>query len=109
MHTEIYTYFTIPDGVTKLLFSANFWCTAKLTLETAGPVSAGTREEQVPVLSGNGILLTTDLEEEWVLAKGNRIFIAAESIQRVKFVLEPMPTGDILDQIIADRAAGGTL
>jgi hypothetical protein len=108
LHTEIYTYFTVADGVSKLLFSANFWCTTKLTLETAGPVAAGTREDVVPVLSGKGILLTTLVEEEWVLAKGDRIFIAAESINRVKFIVEPLPSGDIRDMLEADRMTGIT-
>jgi hypothetical protein len=101
LHTEIYTYFTVPDGVSKLLFSANFWCTAKLTLDTAGPVAASTRQDVVPVLSGKGVLLDTGLEQEWVLAKGDRIFIAAESINRVKFVVQPHPAGDIRDMMMA--------
>jgi hypothetical protein len=103
LHTEIYTYFTVPDGATKLLFSANFWCTAKLTLETAGPVSCGTRESLTPLLGGGGVFLNTGLVEEWVLAKGDRLFILAESINRVKFIVEPKPAGDIRDMMAADR------
>ena len=105
MHTEISTYFT-QIGESRLLFSANFWCTVKLTLETAGPVAAGTREDVVPVLSGKGVLLDTSLEQEWVLAKGDRIFIAAESINRVKFVVEPKPSGDIRDMLEAREIQG---
>lgn len=105
MHTEISTYFT-QIGDSRLLFSANFWCKAKLTLETAGPVAAGTRESLTPVLSGLGILLDTGVEQEWVLAKGDRIFITAESVNRVKFVVEPLPAGDIRDMLVADRLKG---
>ena len=108
MHTEISTYFT-QIGESRLLFSANFWCTVKLTLETAGPVAAGTREDVVPVLSGKGVLLATGVEEEWVLAKGDRVFIAAESINRVKYIVEPNPTGEIRDMLEADRLAGKPL
>jgi hypothetical protein len=105
LHTEISTYFT-QIGTSRLLFSANFWCTVKLTLETAGPVAAGTREDVFPILSGKGVLLDTGLEEEWVLAKGDRIFIGAESINRVKFVVEPNPTGDIRDMMEANGSQG---
>jgi hypothetical protein len=106
LHTEIYTYFT-QIGESRLLYSANFWCTIKLTLETAGPVAAGTRENLVPVLSGKGVLLTTDEDEEWVLAKGDRIFITAESVNRVKVIIEPLPTGDILDLMLIERGLTG--
>jgi hypothetical protein len=105
LHTEIQTYFT-KIGATRLLFSANFWCTVILTLETAGPVSAGTRESLTPVLGGSGVLLDTGDEQKWKLAKGDRIFITAESINRVKFIVEPLPSGDIRDMLEADRAAG---
>ena len=103
MHTEIQTHFTKIGG-THLLFSANFWCTVILTLETAGPVSAGTRESLTPVLGGSGVLLDTGVESKWKLAKGDRVYVAAESINRVKFIVEPLPAGDIRDMM---EAAGG--
>ena len=92
MHTEIYTYFTIPDGRTKLLYSAENWVRIELQLETAGPVAVSTRQDVSPVLSGKGILLppTLDLSIDFVLPKGDRVFIVAEAVNRVKFIVEPI-------------------
>lgn len=91
MNTDIYTYFTEPDGETKLLYSAAGWVKMELTLETAGPVAFSTRESVTPVLTGRGILLITDEAIDFVLPKGNRVFIAAEAINRVKVIIEPIP------------------
>lgn len=98
MNTDIYTYFTIPDGESKLLYSAEGWVRIQLTLETAGPVSFSTRESVTPVLSGKGILLAADGEpSKFDVPKGGRIFIAAESINRVKVYIQPIP---FLEQIL---------
>jgi hypothetical protein len=92
MRTDIYTYFTSPNGQSELLYSGESWVRIFLFLETAGPVSVGTRESVTPVLSGKGILIPSDGRQlEFVIPKGNRIFIAAESINRVKFIVEPIP------------------
>lgn len=89
--TEIYTYFTIPDGQTKLLYSADRWVKIQLTLEDAGPVAVSTREDISPVLSGKGILLVTSREVEFTLPQGNRLFIAATAVNRVSYITEPIP------------------
>jgi len=90
--TDIYTYFTVPSGETELLYSSENWVRIELQLETAGPVSVGTREEVSPVLSGKGILLPTGDESiEFVLPKGNRLYVASGSINRVKVIVEPIP------------------
>lgn len=86
--TEIFTYFTIA-GETKQLYAASRWTFVRLMLENAGPVSIGTKAQLTPVLSGRGILLVTDEWVEFTLAPGNRLYIAADSLQRVKVVLEP--------------------
>ena len=104
MHTEIYTYFTNADGRSKLLYSAEGWVRIELALETAGPVSVGTRENLTPVLTGLGILLEPDGEPvEFVMPKGDRLYIAAESINRVKFIVEPIPW---LQQILGELQSG---
>lgn len=90
-HTEIYTYFTIPDGQSKLIYSAESWVRARFTLETAGPVAVSTRQDLAPVLSGKGRLLPVDDEYEFIVPKGDRIFIIAEAINRVAFTIEPIP------------------
>jgi len=91
--TDIYTYFTKPTGVTELLYSAEDWVRINLQLETAGPVAVGTRDSVTPVLSGKGVLLPNigDTSFEFILARGNRLWIASESINRVKVVIEPIP------------------
>ncbi len=107
MQTDIYTYFTKADGVTQLLYSAQRWTRIELALETAGPVSIGTRETVMPVLSGQGIILrpTSDWTD-FVLPKGDRLFIAAETVNRVKVIVEPIPWQEqILLQL--ERGFGG--
>jgi hypothetical protein len=96
--TRMYTYFTTA-GETKLLYSAENWMKARLILEDAGPVSIGMDQNITPVLSGKGILLTTNVEIEFVISKGDRIFVAAEAINRVKFIIEPLPYVGLLSSI----------
>jgi hypothetical protein len=88
--TEIYTYFT-RAGETKLLYSGVKWVQMKLTLETAGPVAVSNKAQVTPVLAGKGILLPTGEEVKFIVGKGTRIYIAAESINRVKVIIEPIP------------------
>jgi hypothetical protein len=91
--TDIYNYFTVP-GETKILISASRWILVRLTLETAGPVAVGTRATLAPVLSGKGPLLPTGVPFEFTLAPGNRLYILAESVNRVKVVNEPSVIGN---------------
>jgi hypothetical protein len=102
--TDIYTYFTVA-GETKLLTSASRWTFVRLFLETAGPVAVGTRHIITPVLSGKGVLLPTGSELSFTLAPGNRLYIAAESVNRVKTILEPFA---YLDQIYKQQLIGNT-
>lgn len=92
MHTDIYTYFTQPNGQSELLYSAEGWIRIEFQLETAGPVAVGTRQDVVPVLSGKGVLLPPDGEPvKFVVPKGDRVYIAAEAVNRVKVIVEPLP------------------
>lgn len=91
MRTEIYTWFTKTDGVSDLMYSAEFWVRITLRLETAGPVAVGTREELGPVLSGKGILLPDEDPITFVLENGSRLFIISESLNRVQFTVEHIP------------------
>ena len=102
-HSDIYTYFTRPTtGKSELLYSAEEWVRIWLSLETAGPVAVSTRQEIVPVLSGKGILLD-DQPREFLLPRGDRLYIAAESINRVKFQIEAIP---YLEAILRQMDAG---
>lgn len=91
--TEISTYFTKVGG-NNLLYQAEGWVRIRLMLETAGPVAVGSRDDVSPVLSGKGILLPTDVEITFPMQKGNRIFITASAVNRVRFIIEPIPLGD---------------
>lgn len=88
--TRMYTYFT-EAGETKLLYSAETWVKARLILEDAGPVAIGTDQNITPVLSGKGIVLPTGVEVEFYISRGDRIFIAAEAVNRVRFIIDPIP------------------
>lgn len=99
---EIETYFTQPQAGTVLLYSAEEFVRARLTLRTAGPVAIGTREELAPVLSGRGIQLVPDDEYEVVIPAGQRLYIISEAVNRVNFTIEPIPW---LEQIM--RGMGG--
>ncbi len=102
--TRMYTYFTSATE-TKLLYSAEGWVKARLILETAGPVAVGMDQNITPVLSGKGILLPINVEVEFYLSKGDRIFIAAEAINRVRFIIEPTPYSNALGSIEGALAA----
>jgi hypothetical protein len=99
--TLIYTIFT-KAGDTQLIYSATNWVRIQLFLEDAGPVSFGTRQQIGPALSGKGCLLPTSEWVEFFLAKGDRLFLVAEGINRVKFICEQIPW---LEQVL--RAVGG--
>ena len=88
--TEISTYFTKVGG-NHLLYQAESWVRVRLMVETAGPVAIGSRDDVEPVLSGKGIRLPTDIEIPFSLAKGNRVFITATAVSRVRFIVEPIP------------------
>lgn len=104
MHTRIQTYFTVANGTSQLLYSAENWVRVEFQLETAGPVAVGTLQDVTPVLSGKGILLPPDGEPvRFVLPKGDRVFIAAESINRVKFIVEPIPWLEEIFAAIIDQ------
>ena len=91
--TEISTYFTKPGG-DFLLYQAEGWVRLRLMLETAGPVAVGSRDAVAPALSGKGILLPRDVEITFPLTKGNRIFITSGAVNRVRFIIEPIPWAD---------------
>jgi len=90
--TEISTVLTGSVGGSQLLYQAESWVRVRLMLETAGPVAIGTREDVSPPLSGKGILLPpNNVEVEFSLAKGNRLFISSTALNRVRFIIEPIP------------------
>lgn len=90
--TDIFTYFTKSDGTTRQLYSGDrLWATVTLTLETAGPVSVGIRENLTPVLGGIGKLLLTGVPYVIPMSRGQRLYIASTSINRVSVQVAAVP------------------
>lgn len=102
---DMSTYFTKPTGRSEVLYRAESWVRIRLMLETAGPVSVGSRDNVTPVLSGAGILLPINVEITFPMTQGNRIFIAATAINRVRVIIEPIPWEEqkatMLGQLVA--------
>jgi hypothetical protein len=88
--TEMFTHFTTP-GTDFLLYQAESWVKLRFILETAGPVAIGTRDSISPVLSGKGILLSTGVEFSFYVGRGARVTISSTAINRVSFIVEPIP------------------
>ena len=92
--TITFTRFTQPSSQSELLLSAeneSGWTRVILGLETAGPVAVGTSADIVPVTSGRGILLPTTRDVSILLSPGDRLYIASDSINRVRVIAEPIP------------------
>jgi len=86
------TYFTKTIPATDILYTGDrMWAKVTLTLETAGPVAVGDAADLSPVLSGKGQLLETNVPTTFDVAKGNKLYIAATSINRVKVEIAPYP------------------
>lgn len=103
------TYFTqipVPGKEIPTIYSGDrLWARVTLTLETAGPVAVGNQSNLVPVLSGSGQLLETDVPMTFVVAKGDRLFVAATGINRIKRVIEPFPWLENITAILTNIAA----
>jgi hypothetical protein len=92
--TEISTYFAKPptDGQLPVIYNGDRqYAQVILTLETAGPVAVSTKQQILPVLSGKGELLETGVPISFFLAKGNRLWVAATAINRIKVTIQPIP------------------
>jgi len=92
--TEISTFFARPptDGQLPVLYNGDRqYAQVILTLETAGPVAVSTKQQILPVLSGKGSLLETGVPLAFTLAKGNRLWVATTSLNRIKVTVQPLP------------------
>lgn len=93
--TYTQTFFTqIPatgQGAQIIYNGDRIWGDVTLELETAGPVAVSTLADIFPVLSGKGILLDTGLPQTFRVAKGNRLYVAATSVNRIKVTVAPVP------------------
>lgn len=92
--TEISTFFAKPssDGKPTIIYNGDRqYAQIVLTLETAGPVAVSTKQNLAPTLSGKGALLETNVPLSFFLAKGNRLYVATTSLNRIKVVIQPVP------------------
>ena len=107
---QISTYFTrIPTNGqgADILYSADRqWTRLTLVLETAGPVAVGQLANLFPVLSGRGQLLATGVPVAFDVAKGNKLYIAAQSVNRIKVTVAPYPWLETITGLITAMAGG---
>lgn len=105
-----YTFFTsVPrpgQPASTILYNGDrLWTQVTLTLETAGPVAIGQQADLDPVLSGKGQLLSTGVPTVLHVAKGDRIYIVASSVNRVKVKIEAYPWLEAITGMVARVAA----
>lgn len=104
---KIYTYFTTvpaPGEQTPVLYNGDrAWAKVTLTLETAGPVAVGEQASLAPVLSGQGQLLQTGVPMTFNVAKGDRLYILATAVNRVKVTVEAYPWLETITGLIMAR------
>lgn len=98
--TEISTYFTNVGG-DSLLYQAESWVYLNLVLLDAGPVAVGTRENISPVLSGKGGLLVQNELARFSMRAGQRLFITANTVSRVRVTIEPPPFGQQVLELLS--------
>lgn len=92
--SQYYTLLTKiePNGQPTLIYNGDRrWAKITLELEGAGPVSVGQQAGLLPVLGGQGVLLKTNEKREFVVAKGTRLYYAANGVNRVNVFIEPLP------------------
>jgi hypothetical protein len=92
--TEVNTYIAKPasDGTAAVLYNGDRqYARVTLVLETAGPVVVGTKQQLYPVTSGKGERLDTGVPFTFNIAKGDRIWVATTSINRIKVQIGPVP------------------
>lgn len=100
---EAFTYFTKAGPTRQLYTGDRKWAKVTLTLRTAGPVAVGPSQTITPVLSGKGTLLTPDVPEEFIIARGNKLWIASTAVNRVSVKIEEYPW---LEQLLGGVVRG---
>lgn len=114
---QISTYFTkvLVDGQPPdVLYSGDRnWARVRVTLRTAGPVAVGQFSNLYPVLSGKGQTLQTGVPAVFDIAKGSKLYVAAQSVNRIDLAIEPYPwletiTG-LLMSLVSAVTGGATL
>lgn len=106
--TDVSTYITKVGETDVVYDGSRLWAKVTLTLETAGPVAAGTKQNLLPVLSGAGIVLDTDVPIAFTISKGNQLYIAANAVSRIKIQIESFPWVEQIAGTVAQVADAAT-
>lgn len=93
---KISTFFSTAGKTENIYNGDRLWAKVTLTLETAGPVSVGEQADLQPVLSGRGLLLQTGQATVFNVAKGNILYVASASVNRIGVVVEAYPWLEII-------------
>jgi hypothetical protein len=104
--SEVSTRFTTP-GENTLLYQAESWVYLNLTLIDAGPVSVGTRDNIAPVLSGKGGVLVQNEVFRFPVRKGQRVYMTANTVARVRLAIEAPPFGEQILSLLASILGRG--
>ena len=104
--SEISTRFTKP-GENTFVYQAESWVYLNFTLIDAGPVDVGTRDDIAPVLSGKGGPLVQNEVFRFPISKGQRVFITANTVSRVRMVIEAPPYGEQILSLLASILGRG--
>lgn len=96
------TFFTKANAISILYTADQAWVQLVLTLETAGPVEISSSPNFKPFLSGKAQALATNVPLLFSVPKGNKVYIGAPAVERVKVTIQPLPW---LEQITGSAAA----
>lgn len=89
--TDIFVFRTKPQGQNLLYSAPNKWVKVTMLLQNAGPVDYSTRQSIVPVGSGLGGTLLTNIPVNITLGPSDRIYVAATAVNRVTVTVESYP------------------
>jgi len=108
--TEVSTFFARPgaDSQPVVIYNGDRQSARViLTLETAGPVIVGTKQQLYPITAGKGERLETNVPFAFSISKGNRLWVATTAISRIKVTIEPIPWAEQIVGLLTAILGGG--
>ncbi len=109
--STVFTKIPITGQAPEVLYSGDrIWTRVRVVLRTAGPVAVGHLSNLFPVLSGKGQLLQTGVPAFFDIAKGSKLYVAAQSVNRLDVTIEPYPWLETITGLLGSlvRAVAGT-
>lgn len=83
-------------------FTAGGWCQITVLKESSGIVVMGTGNNLLPVNTAQAMQLPTDQPITFLIGPGTSIYFAAQTTERVSYIVQPIPESMI-------RSVGGNL